>query len=565
MSVLIMKALYIFFPKEEKGKFVAFVNGKNVITTASVDGNNMGKTTILKCIYHTLGADCKFDAMWPVKDVITIVIADVNGNEYQFYRHDKLHRVYHASSLLYEATHKHDLGAFLEKQFGLAVYLPNRSGQELELAPPAYSYVLNYLDKPTGPYFSSFEGMGEYPAAKETVIYNHLGAFDASYYHIKREHEQLTSEKSKAEEKLAMLQGMISRISSEIIETDYSSNMVALQQEVDSISRTYSQLVSTMSKLKRNIVDLSNKRITLQKQLDDLHTEQRATVAGIEKMNTSHQCPRCQSVLDDLGKLRAIGYNQQAAMLIMHDELDFQIIELNRMLENLQMQYKEKLAEVNRYKSQLQNAQNYSHDLVRQEGAIQIRDEFVSEADALFLAIEGLKEKLKALDKDLRVYQTRIRELNDEYYPLMKEAFTRFALQEVDDSKIQKITSAFVATENNMRLVTLIWLYTLLRLKAKYNPSAMVLPILIDSPSYGELDDAKEDELWKFLFTLPMPNAQLIITKLSFPESLRNQYSVENVIHLQNQKYQMLNSEDYKKHLGILEALQQIGASVDTE
>lgn len=560
MSVLIIKELYLFHPKEEKGKYVSFVSGKNVITSASLDGNNAGKTTILKSIYHTLGADCKFDTMWPKKEIISIVTIEVDGVEYQFYRNDRLHRVYQQGKLIFEATHKHDLGKFMEAQFGLAVYLPNRTGQELDLTPPAYSYVLNYLDNPTGPYFSSFDGMGEYPSSKDTIIYNHLGVFDAHYYQLKKQHEQLVADKGKAEEKQVLLAGMIARINSEVVDADYSANLESLQQEVNSISRTYGHLVAGLSKIKKSIIDLSNKRILLQDQLDGLHREQKNSAADVSKMNATHRCPKCDTLIDDLVRLRAIGYNQQAALLVMHDEISKQIIELERKLDALQAEYRKKLEEVNHYKEQLRRAKGYSDELIKQEGAIQIRDQFVSEADALYLSIEGFKEKIKALDKELKEYREKIHAINDEYYPLMKIALTRFSLQEVADEKIQKIESVFTATDNNKRVATLIWLYTLLRLKAKYNPAATVLPILIDSPSYGELDDTKEDELWRFLFDLPTPEAQLIITKLSFPEELGAQYSVDKVITLTNPKYQMLNSEDYALHIGILQSLQNDSA-----
>lgn len=556
MSIMMIKDIYLFHPQQEKGKHVSFAPGKNVMTSASLDGNNVGKTTILKSIYHTLGADCYFDTMWPKKEIISVVIADIDGVEYQFYRHDRLHRVYQQGILLFQTDHKHALGKFMAEEFELAVFLPNRTGQELELAPPAYSYVLNYLDNPEGPKFTSFDKMGEYSSVKDIIIYNHLGAFDGHYYQLKRQHEQLSAAKSRAEEKLNLLQGMISRINSEILDADYSTNLDALQHEVDSISRTYRQLVATLSKIKKSIVELSNKRIQLQQQLDELHREQKSATSDMVRINATHRCPHCDAQIDDLVRFRAIGYNQQAALIIMHDEISKQLLDLENRLNSLQKDYSEKLEAVNQYKLQLRQAKGYSDDLIKQEGAIQIRDQFVSEADELYRSIEGYKEQLKTLAKDLKEYMKKIKEVNDEYYSLMKAALARFTLQEVADEKIQKIASSFTATDNNQRVATLIWLYTLLRLKATHNPNALVLPILVDSPSYGELDDTKEHVLWEFLFDLPTPGAQLIITKLDFSEEMQKQYSIDKVIKFTNPKYNLLNSEDYAAHLGMLQSLQ---------
>lgn len=558
MSILIIKEISLFYPQDETAKHVEFSYGKNVITSSIVDGNNVGKTTILKSIYHTLGADCKFDAKWPGKDIISVVVADVGGKTYRFYRHDKLCRVFDDDNLLCEVTHKSDLAEFYQREFGLAVYLPNRSDDELELAPPAFSFVLNYLDKPMGPHFTSFEGLGQYTNVKDTIIFNHLGAFDQRYYQLKKQQEQLVGEKSESDAKLVMLSSMIQKINSEIIDYDYSTDLETLNQEVNSISRTYSNLVKTLSSLKKDIIDLSNKRIALERQLEELSAANKTTTSELTKINTLHKCPKCNSEIDDLTTLRARGYNQQAAIIMMWDELNRMLIEVVRELDGMQNKYKNKLEEVNGYKKQLKTAKSFSEDIIKQEGATQIRDRFVNDADALYLRIEGLKERISAIKKDIREYQNKINQLDEEYYPIIKNSLALFSLKEVDDSKIQKISSSFTATENNIRLVTVIWLYTLLRLKEKYNSDALVLPILIDSPSYGELDATKESELWKYVFSLPDSRAQIIITKLSFDETLEKEFNVDKVIYLRNPKYELLNREDYIEHFGELERLQSL-------
>lgn len=556
MSKLTVKELYLFNLKEEKAKHVSFHPGKNVISSSSIDGNNVGKTTILKSIYHTMGADCKFDNMWPSKEMIYVLSVDVDGIEYTFYRNGRLLRVYSDTHLLFETSSRHEYAEFLQKQFGIAVYLPNRQKNELELAPPAYSFVLNYLDNPTGPSFSSFDRLGEYKDVKDKIIYNHLGTFDHRYYNLTRLYEQCAADKNSAEEKLYVLQNMIERIGSEIVETDYSSNMESLQKEISSISRSYSSLVRELSELKRKIVDLSNTKISAERKKIDLEKAHSKLTSGLKALNETRQCPKCKSILDDLVVFRAEGYNQQAALVVMRDELDLQLLELDRRLAQLQEKYRTKLEEVDKYKKKLKKAQSYSDDIIRQEGAVQIRDQFISEADALYFEIEKLKQQIKTLNKDLDEYKERIKELDEKYYPLMRGVVDRFALQEIKDDHIKKLSSSFKASKNNTGVATIGWLYSLLTLKAKYNPDAIVLPILLDSPSYGELDNAKEDALWKFLFDLPTPNAQLIITKLDFTDHLKRLYAVENVIWLDNPKYNLLDGKTYEENLHVLQELQ---------
>ena len=232
------------------------------------------------------------------------------------------------------------MSKFLEKQFGVSVYLPNRGKDQLELAPPAFSFVLNYLDKPKGPYFSSFEGLGQYTDVKETIIYNHLGAFDKRYYQLKRQQEQLLAQKKDTEEKLNVIALMIEKIRKDIIEADYSTDLEMLNREINQISHAYRILVVELSKLKDRIVVCSNQQILIEQQINSIKNRQKGILRSIEKANETRICPHCNSHIDELTVLRTTEYNEHASLVMLHDELSSDLIELNRQMEKLQYEYK---------------------------------------------------------------------------------------------------------------------------------------------------------------------------------------------------------------------------------
>ena len=60
MNKLVVKKIYIFDLKDKKAYYTEFLDGINVITSDEENGNNVGKSLIMKSIYHTLGADCFF-------------------------------------------------------------------------------------------------------------------------------------------------------------------------------------------------------------------------------------------------------------------------------------------------------------------------------------------------------------------------------------------------------------------------------------------------------------------------------------------------------------------------
>ena len=73
MNNLIIEKLYLFSTENKTAKVIDFSPNRNIITSSQVDGNNKGKSVILKSIYHTLGADCKFDSKWNEKEKTYII------------------------------------------------------------------------------------------------------------------------------------------------------------------------------------------------------------------------------------------------------------------------------------------------------------------------------------------------------------------------------------------------------------------------------------------------------------------------------------------------------------
>ena len=49
--------------------------------------------------------------------------------------------------MIFQTIDRKELAKELEKIFGFAVKLPNRQEDKLEITPPVYNYLLNYVDQ----------------------------------------------------------------------------------------------------------------------------------------------------------------------------------------------------------------------------------------------------------------------------------------------------------------------------------------------------------------------------------------------------------------------------------
>ncbi|MIJ88249.1 hypothetical protein ARR84_14395, partial [Listeria monocytogenes] len=133
MNTLTFNKLYIFSTFENKAKYIEFTNGKNIITTEDdVIGNKKGKSTILKNLYYTMGADCYFEDKWDVQKKISVLEFSVNKTSYIIFRQDKLFKIFDLKkNLLFKTLKRKELSTFLEKIFKFTVKLPNRHTDKL--------------------------------------------------------------------------------------------------------------------------------------------------------------------------------------------------------------------------------------------------------------------------------------------------------------------------------------------------------------------------------------------------------------------------------------------------
>ena len=197
MSKLIFKKLYIFSSSEKKAKVISFSPATNIITSSSLDGTKRGKSLITKCLYHTMGADCYFEPIWEDNNKTYILSFDIDNKSYFMYRCCSLFKLFDAEkNVLFKTVNRNELGEKLKPFFNFAVQLPKRDEKKLEITPPAYDYILNYLDqdKIMGTQFASFDNLAQYPDFKESVLYYHFGAFDEEYYELEHQLEQTEDE-----------------------------------------------------------------------------------------------------------------------------------------------------------------------------------------------------------------------------------------------------------------------------------------------------------------------------------------------------------------------------------
>lgn len=554
MSKLIFKTLYVFSSAEKKAKVVSFSTGTNIITSSSIDGTKRGKSLITKCLYHTMGADCYFEPIWEDKDKTYILNFEIDGCEYYMYRCSSLFKLFDSNkNVIFKTINRNELGEKLKTIFNFAVQLPKRGEEKLEITPPAYSYLLYFLDQDRilGTQFASFDNLGQYPDFKENVLYYHFGAFDERYYEIERQLEKIREEVKDTEKKKEISDGMYEKVISNIRDVSYTQSLELLKRDVERTKEQYVSIANALSKTRTNLINLRNERAEIFASLDALKMLNRDNEKQIKSLN-NNICPFCSSSLDDTIALRVSKYSTSEDIILLSNNMQIEISKIEMKIETQEIEYKKWLEKLRKYEGSLAEKHGEIDDVLTHKGFIEIKDEIIQELHILRKRIEKLTQQEKNLKAEERSYIETKNRINTRYYELMMAAKHQFNLEEIKEKAFEKITNSFKGGGSNKPIATVIWYINLLKLRKEFNPSAIDFPVVFDSPNNAETDLEKKGQLYKYIVENTPKDNQLIVSGIGYENEQTFGIAFDKVIRLDNDKYHLLNTEDYDDNSSIL-------------
>lgn len=554
MSKLIFKTLYVFSSTEEKAKVINFVEGTNIITSSSVDGTKRGKSLITKCLYHTMGANCFFEPIWGDKDKTYILRFSIDETEYFMYRCNNLFKLFDANkNIIFKTINRTELGENLKPIFNFAVQLPSRTDEKLEITPPAYNYLLHFLDQDriSGTQFASFDNLGQYPDFKENVLYYHFGAFDERYYELERQLERISDETKDAKKKEEITTGMYEKVLANIRNVSYTQSLELLQKDVERTKEKYVSIANALSKIRSNLISLRNEKEELFSSLNALKLVDKDNEKQIKELN-NHICPFCRSSLDDTVALRVSKYSTSEDIILLSNNMQIAISDIERKIAKQELEYANWLAELKKYEDSLAEKHGEIDDVLSHKGFVEIRDEIIEELHLLIEKLETLKQQEKELKKEERTYIDIKNRINTRYYELMLRDKISFKLEEINEQSFEKITNTFKGGGSNKPIATVIWYINLLKLRKEFNPSAIDFPIVFDSPNNAETDMEKKGLLYRYIVNNVPTENQLIVSGIGYESEETFGITFDNVIYLDNDKYNLLCSEDYATYSDLL-------------
>ena len=557
---MIFNTLYVFSPREKMAKTVSFSEGVNVVTSSQADGTDRGKTVLLRSLYHALGADAYFDSKWKDEPKIYILQFSIDDHVYFIFRSGNLFKLFNEQKeRISSVIHASDLAAELEKITGFAMKLPNRNENTLEITPPVYNYLPFYIDQDhyDGSKFSSFENLGQYSNYKEAVLFSHFGVYDEIFFDLVKQKELIGSDINKLNDRMRVLHAVQEDIIAKIGTGAYSGNIDALKRELKQHQREYSEIVDKLNKCKSKLFELRDKSYELTRLISEVNKSERTNDVEIQQLR-KHRCPECNSIITDTVRLKSKRFNFAEDIVIVRTEIATSLLDINQSIQTEEARYADLLTTMHLFEERVKMNSTEINDIVRYKGLCEIRDSVITERTEVQDNIDEKENTLKEIEKELKKYAVKKKKATGRYISILTQERTAFCIEEITIESIKKLSSVFIGSGSNKNISTIIWHMAIIQVRNEFNKDAIRFPFVIDSPNNVETDDEKKFKVIQYILDHASISPQMIISAIGFvPEDYSLDDKSINIIYLSNEKWHLLNEQDYHQNYNLLKELSE--------
>ena len=553
---VIFKKIYIFDILTKKAFVTSFEEGVNVVTSSSIDGTDRGKSVLLRSLYHVMGADAHFDKKWKNEDKVYLLEFLVDNKKYFIYRHRKLFKVFNdLIQILFQTSSRTELSEFLGEIWSFEIFLPNRNTEKLEIAPPAYTYVMNFLDQDyyDGTNFNSFKSLGQYQNFKPDVIYSQFGIYDKNYFERVKSKQNLFERINESKDSYKKADEMKGKVSNLLENVVVPENLQELERELSIRSKEYNDILNSMNAFRYKLTNLRNEKYELEIALNQIERFKNNKEKEIKFILETDICPECHSVLNDTTDLRSKRYNSIEDSLYISDSIYEDIEKISKEIFQIESSYREFSNRLESYKKNINSAQEEIKNYTSYMGLNELYNSLNLELFNELQLQEELKDRIENIEEELKKVSEIKADINKKYYEMVDRQVLRFGLNELDESQYKAINCVFCASGSNKPISTVIWYFILNNIKTCLNKKSLKLPMVLDSPKNAEMDYDKEQALIEYILENSSNYTQLIFSSIGFE---RTKFIFEGeirIIELKNDKYQLLNSETFEEYEDILE------------
>ena len=522
-------------------------------------GNESGKSSILKTLYHTLGATVHpFAQRWDRANIISLLKFTIEGANFKAVRLANDVYVFNPDgSLRFHEVDRQKIAVRINELFGIPPFHKDKSGNEITL-PVGCLFMPFYVDQDHG-WDQPWNSLLRLDGGKHNAMMFHVGAINEEYY----------SYKSLLDSAEAKLKGIVDEIMGS---TKFKKTFLSrykdvgklpfsdedFQRGIDDVLSKLSELKEEQNKVLQELEKLYGVKYSYQFNIDQL----KENINEIDKdfkyaLKSPHElcCPMCGAMVEN-------GPYERFRMLDDRDRCKNLLIDNNRRLEQINVRISEKellSGEIKKKIEELQQAINKKTERVSLEEMFIERmkehvetvmtetvEELIAQKAKCELEIVNYKNNLKLFSKD-DIRQT----IQKEFDNYMRSTLRKLGLDRSESQKHYSLGGRVRTTGSNIVKMVIAYTYAYFYVMMKHD-CPVFAPIVIDEPKQNGLDDNGFSSIIDFIINNRPEGSQLI---LSLTDSELNLLSKDyNPIMLYSGQ-DVMNEDEYESVKSEIEEL----------
>lgn len=483
MSSMIFKSILIADVQKHTARFVPFGKGLNVITSAE---NHVGKSSVIKSLYDTLGAEVRFDARWDKDTKLTVVTIDVDGTEYQVVRFIKRFAILKDEELLLLSDSvTRQLAPKLAEIFSFSVYLAEKGGdKKVVQAPPAFTFMPYYIDQDKGwnELYDSFERMDQFSKPERAKsLYFHLGLYTKARIELQAKKDGLKAEINELLEEEQRLVITVNALTEELNNIIPADNVEELERHLAVPKKKIEELVQEIGRVRNKIQELNTALQQHENQLDIIVQFQQIQIPDKEEKKMRHICPQCGYEYDDeLYDLVRSNYNQSNAEYL-RAQIELIVNNIKTELKTQEERYVGLMAKLKKMERVYDESQDAYDAYLRHRGLKNAIRKYSVELDNNRIKQSEHEDEIKDINKELKKAPDK-KEIEQTYIDFVKQNLIALnAWTQEYDGKI-KLLKALNAQGSLLPKIILSQYNALFQTMVDMNSQVIRFPFVVDSP-----------------------------------------------------------------------------------
>lgn len=548
MKNLFISELLLLSLKEKKARRITFDRKRTLI----YGKNHTGKSSLIKSIYKTFGAEPLMNPKFENANVSALIKFEVDSRRYQILRDGKQFAIFdHEGNLLkrFSSVTK-ELGPYLADLFNFKPVFQSVHSDFI-IPPPAFLFLPFYVDQDESwnKSWSSFKLLQQIKDYRNQSIHYHSGIRPNEYFTTKKEIQEFIKIIEETDKEQKVTNKVLSDIKNKLSQTEFNIDIDSFKAEITELLTQAESLKAIETNLKQELHDLYHLKAAYDAQINivkqaiiESHNDLKF---ASEKLPDVISCPTCGAEYENSfsDRFQIATDEQKSKELLL--ELTKEAKDIDNKIEIENSKLTKTISEVTKIDNILQQKKGdiSLHDIIENAGKNQVKDLFSERYRELTnILVENAREK-ERLEAKLKSYESKERkeEIINFYTSTLSSFLKKLDVHSLHFDDYKAITSKIESKEtgSSRPRALIAYYFSFFYLMQKYS-SSTYCPLIVDSPNQQDQDVEHIDKIMKFINQNQPKDSQLI---LGLAETYGEDFNCK-IIELK-EKYQLLNKDDF--------------------